>query len=172
VYCCDIEACGRVNARYWLKSNYRASTMANEQPRQKTFISISISDLDARFQYLRFSQTSGMKRASACCDGLERCNGVQFRGGRRRRNAASRGAAGLSPALHDTIVLVAGQHSFRMPACPRFRVSRAGPNSTNESSSDTAGSARARRSCSTLGARWRCASFRVERATSFSLLRW
>jgi hypothetical protein len=153
------------------KSNYRAGTAATEQVRERTFISISISDPDTRFQYLRFSRLSGMNRVSARCNGLERCNGVHFRGGRWRRSVASRGAAGPLPAFQDAIAMVPGQHSFRRPACPRFSVSGAGAHSTNESSSHTASSATARRSCSTLGASWRCASFRVERATWFSLLR-
>jgi len=148
-----------------MKSNSWASMTAHEQPRQRTIISISISDPDTRFQSVRISRLSGMNRASARCDGLERCNGVRFRGGRRRRSVARRRAAVPLREVLGTIALVPGQHSFRRPACPRFRVSRADPSSTNESSSHTASSPRSRRLCSTLGADCRRASFRVERAT-------
>ncbi len=151
-----------------MKSNSCASMAANEQPRERTIISISISDLDTRFQSVRISRLSGMNRASARGDGLERCNGVRFRG-RRTRSVARRRPAGPLREVLDTIALVPGQHSLRSPACPRFKVSRAGPDSTIESSSHTASSARSRRLCSTLGADCRCASLRVERATWFSL---
>ena len=148
-----------------MKSNSWASMAANEQPRERTIISISISDLDRRFQSVRISWLSGINRASARCDGLERRNGVRFLGGRRRRSVARCRAAGPLREVLDTIAHVPGQHSFRRPACPRFKVSRAGPDSTIESSSHTASSARSQRLCSTWGADCRCAAFRVERAT-------
>jgi hypothetical protein len=123
------------------------------------------------FKDVRISQFSVVNRASASCDGLERCNGVRLRGGRRRRTVASREVADPLRKVLDSIPLMPGQQSFRRPACPRFKVSTAGPDSTIESSSHTASSATSRRSCSTLGADCRCALLRVERATWFSLSR-
>ena len=155
-----------------LAVQYLGQHGANEEPRARTIISISPSGPGTRFQSVRNSWLSGMNRASAGGDGLERCNGVRCRGGRWRRRVRRRGAAGpLRPVL-DTSALVPGQHSFLRPACPRFTVHAAGPSSTTESSSHTASSARSRRLCSTWDTDCRCGSFRVELATWFSLLRW
>jgi hypothetical protein len=116
-------------------------------------------------QNVRNSRLSGVNRASALCGGLELCSRARRPRGPCRRGVANCGAAYSLRKLPNPIPLTRDQHSFRRLACPRFRVSRTGPDSTIESSSHTASS------CSTLGANCRSASFRVEPATWFSLPR-